>query len=101
MTADVNGALTPAERSLRGRLAAHASWANTPDRSARTAAARQAALDRFADQVDPDGSLSPTERAQRAESARRAYFSGLALKSARARRRRTGGAACSGADNSE
>ncbi|MCV7384407.1 hypothetical protein H7K14_11220 [Mycolicibacter longobardus] len=78
---------------MRSRTAAHASWANTPDRTARTAAARQAALNRFADQVDPHGSLSPVERAQRAESARRAYFAGLALKSARARRRRAGGVA--------
>lgn len=93
MSAVADGALTAAERSLRGRLAAHASWANTPDRSARTAAARRAALDRFEREVDPDGTLSPTERGLRAESARKAYFSGLALKSAKARRGRKGGAA--------
>jgi hypothetical protein len=34
--------LTPAERSLRARMAAHASWANTSDRTARTAAGRWA-----------------------------------------------------------
>ena len=80
--------LTPAQRTLRARLAAHTSWANTSDRTARTAAARKAANDRFARQVDPDGTLPPEERAKRAEHARKAYFTALALRSARARRRR-------------
>jgi hypothetical protein len=44
-------------------MAAHTSWANTSDRSARTAAARKAQLDRFERQVDPDGTLDPQERA--------------------------------------
>jgi hypothetical protein len=60
--------LTPAQRSLRARIAAHASWANTSDRSARTAAARRAALDRFERQVDPNGALPAEERALRAAS---------------------------------
>jgi hypothetical protein len=85
-------ALTPTERSLRGQLAAHESWARTPDRSARTANARKAMLDKFEQQVDPDGTLSPAERARRAEHARKAHFMRLALKSAQARRRRGGGA---------
>lgn len=42
-------------------LAVHASWAQTIDRSARTAPARRAALERFERQVDPDGTLTPTE----------------------------------------
>jgi len=83
--------LTPAQRSLRARIAAHTSWANTTDRSARTAAARKAALDRFERQVDPDGALPARERALRAASARKAHFTRLALRSAQARRRgRTG-----------
>jgi hypothetical protein len=77
--------MTPAQRTLRARLAAHKSWADTKDRSARTAAARKAALDRFDHEVDPDGVLSPQERAERAASARRAYFVGMALRSARVR----------------
>lgn len=85
--------LTPAERSLRGQIAAHASWARTPDRSARTAKARQALLDKFEREVDPDGTLSPAERAKRAENARKRYFAELAFKSAKARRRRAGGGA--------
>jgi len=79
--------LTPQELSLRGRVAAHASWANTPDPTARTAPGRKAFNDRFEKQVDPDGVLAAEERARRASSARKAYFSALALKSSTARRR--------------
>jgi hypothetical protein len=43
---------------------------------------------RFIDQVDPDRTLPEAERLRRAEHARSAYFTGLALKSAQARRRR-------------
>lgn len=80
--------LTPAQRSLRARLAAHTSWTNTVDRAARTAAARKAADERFARQVDPEGILPPRERAERVGNARKAYFAALALRSARARRQR-------------
>lgn len=79
--------LTPEQRALRARLAAHTSWANTSDRAARTAPARRASLERFGAQVDPDGVLPAGERARRAESARRAYFTSLALRSSRARAR--------------
>jgi len=80
--------LTPTERSLRARLAAHSSWAQTADPSSRTRAARDAFLDRFEREVDPDGQLPPEERRVRAEHARKAYFTRLALKSAQARRRK-------------
>lgn len=85
--------LTPAERSLRGQIAVHTSWANTEDRSARTAPARKKAMERFEREVDPDGALTPQERAIRAEHARKAYFKALALQSAKARRLRKGGEA--------
>jgi len=78
--------MSPAERALRARLAAHASWARTTDPAARTAPARAAFLDRFDRQVDPEGVLAPAERARRAEHARRAYFLALAAKAASARR---------------
>lgn len=68
------------------RIAAHESWARTPNRTARTAKARAALMATFELQVDPHGVLSPAERAVRAESARKAYFARLALKSAQARR---------------
>ena len=82
-----SASLTPAERSLRSRLAAHESWARTRDPAARTANARKAFRDRFENEVDPDGILDPDERIRRAESARKAYFTRLALKSATSRRR--------------
>ncbi|WP_204807771.1 hypothetical protein [Mycobacterium riyadhense] len=84
---------SPVERTLAAKIAAHESWARTENRSARTAPARKAALDRFEREVDPGGALPPVERAKRAEHARKAYFARLALKSAQARRRRSGGAA--------
>jgi hypothetical protein len=77
--------LTPEQRSLRARTAAHDSWAQTSDPAARTAAARQAFLSRFERQVDPDGVLDPAERARRAEHARKAHFSRLAFASSKAR----------------
>lgn len=80
--------LTPAERTLRSQIAAHESWARTPDRAARTAKARQAALAKFEQQVDPNCELTPAERSRRAEHARTAHFKRLALKSAQARRAR-------------
>jgi hypothetical protein len=69
-------------------MAAHQSWANTNDRSARTAPGRKAALDRFEREVDPDGTLDPKERALRAGQAKKAHMTRLALKSAQSRRRR-------------
>jgi hypothetical protein len=80
--------LTPAERSLRARMAVYVSWAQTNDRSARTAPARRAALGRFERQVDPNGALKPAERTRRAEQAMRAHMARLAVRSALARRRR-------------
>jgi hypothetical protein len=82
--------LTPSERVLRARVAAHTSWANTPDRSARTVAARRGLELRFEREVDPDGVLPQEERSRRADSARRAHYSRMALASARARRSRRG-----------
>ena len=78
---------TPAERRLAAQVAAHESWAQTIDTSARTAAARTAFLAKFEHQADPDGKLTPAERDRRAEHLRKAHFKRLALKSAQSRRR--------------
>lgn len=75
-----------ARHVLAGRLGAHTSWANTTDRTARTAPGTQAFLDRFEREVDPDGVLDPQERGIRAQHARKAYFLRLSLKAAEARR---------------
>lgn len=80
---------TAIERSLIARGAAHRSWANTENPTARTQPARDAFLNgKFEREVDPSGTLAPAERARRAEHARKAYMAGLALRSARARRKR-------------
>ena len=78
--------LTPEQRSLRARLAAHTLHSRV-DPVAPTAPAREAFLARFETEVDPEGVLPEAERLRRADHARKAYFTGLALKSAKARRR--------------
>jgi len=69
----------PAERQLRARIAAETSWANTTDRSARTAAARAARDRKFLEAADGD----PV----RAQHLRAAHFARLALKSVQSRRK--------------
>jgi hypothetical protein len=61
-------------RQLRGQLAAHTSWANTADRTARTSKPREAMMAKFAEADDP-------------EQAKREYYQKLARKSSEARRR--------------
>lgn len=81
--------MTPAERALRSQLAAHTSWANTRDRTARTAPARQAAEDRFYRQARrqfPD--LPAKELAIRAQHLKIAHMRRMALRSAQARRKK-------------
>jgi hypothetical protein len=80
--------LHPTERRLASKIGAHKSWAQTENRSERTAPARQAAWDRFEKLVDPDGRLHPSDRAKMADSARKAHFQRMALKSAQVRRAR-------------
>lgn len=78
--------LTPEQRSLRARIAAHAMHAQNDSR-ATSQPGRQAFLDRFEREVDPEGVLSDEERARRAAHARKAYFTKLAYLSAQARRK--------------
>lgn len=80
-------AATETERRLSAQIAAHESWAQTADRSARTAKARAALMAKFEREADPHGILAPAERGRRAEHLRKAYYQRLALKSAQARRR--------------
>jgi hypothetical protein len=58
----------------------HQSWANTKDRTARTAAGRDAMRQKFLDEAGGD----PVK----AENLRKAFYKRMALKSAQARRRR-------------
>ena len=71
--------MTESEKRLAASVAAHLSWANTEDRSARTAPGRRALDEKFLEQAGGDP--------KRAEHLRRAYFQRLALKSAQSRRR--------------
>src|SRR6266508_1823302 len=77
--------LSPAERTLRARLAAHTMHAKHDARET-TAAARAAFLARFEAEVDPGNALPPEERRRRAEQARSAYFTRLAFERAKAAR---------------
>lgn len=70
---------TTSEKQLAARIAAHTSWANTENRSARTANARAALDAKFLREAGGD----PV----RAASLRKAHFARLALKSAQARRK--------------
>lgn len=74
--------MTESEISQQARIAAHTSWANTVDRTARTRSAREAFEARFLEEADGDE--------LRAKSLRKAFFAKMALKSAQARRRRGG-----------
>lgn len=69
----------PQTRHLVSRIGAEISWANTEDRSARTAPARAALNKKFLDEAGGD----PV----RAEHLRKAHFLQLAHKSAEARKK--------------
>ncbi len=77
--------MTPEERAMRSRIAGFSAAAQG---KTNTAPARAAFDRRFLVEVDPEGVLPETERTKRAEAARKAYFTSLALKSAKARRKR-------------
>ena len=77
--------VTRGAEPLRSRLAAHSLHAKGGTNTGPAKAAYDA---RWARLVDPDGSLSPGERERRAEHAKKAHYTAMALKSAKARRRR-------------
>lgn len=73
---------------IRAKIGAYASWANTEDRSARTAPARRAGpsnIDYWLKRVDASVE-NPKRRRQMAESMKKEYYTRLAYKSAKARR---------------
>ena len=73
---------TPEERSLAGSIAAHTSWANTTNRTERTAPARAGLDARFLQEADGDP--------KRAASLKKAHFQRMALASVKARRAKAG-----------
>lgn len=86
--------MSTSELSMKRQLAAHKSWANTPDRSSRTAAAREASHHtRFFDQARRDNPGATEQQIEQvADSLKKAYFKELSLKSAQARRIRVAAA---------
>jgi hypothetical protein len=78
---------TPAQRTLRGQVAALERWARTPQAEREAGARRGQAglLARFEREIDPHGTLPPAERARQAERLRKAHMKRLALASSRAR----------------
>lgn len=81
--------MTDPAKSQVARIKAHRSWAATRNRTARTAAARRAADQRFYQQarelLGPDATERQIE--QSAQSLRSAWFADLARRSAAARKR--------------
>jgi len=79
--------LTPEQRVLRARLAAHVLHARHDSRET-TRAARTKFMQRFEDEVDPECVLPKDERQRRAAHAKSAYFTRLAYRSSIARDRK-------------
>jgi hypothetical protein len=82
----------PSHRQTISRLGGYSSWANTPDRPARTRPARAASpasVEYFLARLDAERFAGATDaqKLAAAESARKAYFARMAMKSAKARRR--------------
>lgn len=79
-------------RSVTARIAVQRSWANTPDRTARTRNGRNAgpaSVEWHVARLDPDRFADSTEAQRYAagESAKAAWFASLAVKSAAVRSR--------------
>lgn len=83
--------LTPEQRSMRARIAAHARWSKE-DPKPNAQRGQAGLLARFEREVDPEGVLPEKERRRRAKSARRAHMGRLALASSK-KRKGTGGQA--------
>jgi hypothetical protein len=86
-------------RQIAGRVGGLRSWANTVDRTERTAPARRnspASIEYHLARLDPDRFANATDaqRLAAAEAAHRLYYAEMAMRSVQSRRRnRQGGAA--------
>jgi hypothetical protein len=80
-----------ATRVLVARIAAHARWAKTADRTTVAQKGQQGLRARFEREIDPDGSLSRADRARldaRVDSALKAHMASLSLIAQRKRKRK-------------
>lgn len=84
-------AMTPEQRVMRARLAAHTRWSRE-DPAEQARKMRAGVMAKFLAEVDPDGSLPPAERERRALHAQAAHMGRLALRSSRSRGRAAGAA---------
>ena len=80
--------LTAEQRRLRAQIAGYQSWANTENRSARTAPARAGKRRKLEQRIDPDGTMSPAELKARADAAEKTELARMAFL---ASKKRTGG----------
>jgi hypothetical protein len=76
--------MTPEQRTLRAKIAAHSLHAQGKTNTAAASAGLEA---KFLRDADPDGTLSPAERAVRAAHLRTVHFLRLSAAGAEARRR--------------
>src|SRR5437016_3602431 len=83
-------ALTDAQMSLRGQIAANTRWSKE-DPAVNAGRGQRGLIERFRREVDPDGTLPEAERERRAQCAYRAHFQRLALASSKARAARKAG----------
>lgn len=79
--------LSPAHRSLVGKVAAHTRWAQTTrdERRAATAAATKGREASWARKADPEGRMTPEELAEAVARMKSAHYARMALASAKAR----------------
>lgn len=75
----------PFKSSAEASAAAHTSWSKTTDRAARTEAARQAQIDAFEVQVDPERRMSASDRAKAVQNARQARWAHMRANSIKTR----------------
>ncbi len=86
--------LSKEERRLRASTAAHAGWAQTPDRTARTQPGRDGLDARIQRELVAKigeaawAAMTATDQEKALTSARRAHFAALSFKAAKARRAR-------------
>ena len=85
--------LTPEERQMRARIAAHTRWAQDPDRTAATSKGRAGLRAKFEREADPDGILPPDELERRVNHLMKAHMLRMSFKAKQARRKRAEAAA--------
>src|SRR6266496_3031409 len=82
---------TPKQRALQARVAAHAQWGREPDRTARTAKARQGFMTRFEREARAEHPHASDEAITKmADAKMRAYFTRMALEREKAKAARKG-----------